>query len=221
VCWAREVVEEIARGLSNAAADAERQRDESERGHREQLEEFTLLQTRGSKLCFAIIGPIRMRNHLSEGMQIAALHHTEMVGEFATLQTTVSSVVEFTLWCSLDETFQVEVVDVLVTEFRELEEQRSRLERPGVWIYDLLLGPPSGRARLIDHLDEDAGQLGAELAARREADFELEALWTSVAQVRDLVLDRVDGMSFLAASLSIAAELLEGRVDATATNGVR
>jgi hypothetical protein len=36
-----------------------------------------------------------------------------------------------------------------------------------------------------------------------------------------MVLDRVDGPSFLATSLSVAMELLVGQVDATAANEVR
>jgi hypothetical protein len=147
-------------------------------------------------------------------MPITALCHIEMAGELVTLRTVVSSIVEFMLGHLPDETFQVEVVDELVAEFRKLEERRSRLERPGVRIYDLLLGPPSGRARL-------ARQLGAELAAQREVDAELEALWTLVVRVRDLVLDWADGPSSLAVSLSMVVELLEGWVDATAANEVR
>jgi hypothetical protein len=68
-------------------------------------------------------------------------------------------------------------------------------------------------------LEEAAGQLGVEQAARGEADAELEDLWNSAARVRDLVLERVDGSSSLAVSLSLAAELLEGHIDATAANG--
>jgi hypothetical protein len=89
-------------------------------------------------------------------MRIAALHHTEMVEELAMLWMTVSSTVEFVLGRSLDETFRVEVVDELVAKFWKLEEWCSRLERSGVRIYDLLLGPPSGRARLADYLYEAA-----------------------------------------------------------------
>jgi hypothetical protein len=77
---------------------------------------------------FGILGcdsPPRVRNHLLEGMQIAALHHTEMAQELATLWTVVSSIVEFMLGCSPDETFWVEVVDELVAEFWKLEEWRS------------------------------------------------------------------------------------------------
>jgi hypothetical protein len=70
-------------------------------------------------------------------------------------------------------------------------------------------------------MDEAVVQLRVELAARREVDAELEALWSSAARVRELVLDNADGSSSLAASLSMAVELLEDWVDAMATNGVR
>jgi hypothetical protein len=50
-------------------------------------------------------------------------------------------------------------------------------------ICNLLLGPPTSQARLADHLDEATGQLRVEMAARREADVELEAMWTLVARV--------------------------------------
>jgi hypothetical protein len=90
-----------------------------------------------------------------------------------------------------------------------------------VRICDLLLGQPSGRARLDDRLDKVARQLGVELATWWEVDPELEALRTSATQVRDKVLDWADGPSSPVASLSMAAELLEGWVDATTANGVR
>jgi hypothetical protein len=114
----------------------------------------------------------------------------------------------------------VEVVGELAAEFQTMEEQRSRLERPTVRIYDLLLGPPSSQARLADRLDEVAKQLRAKLAIRREEDAELEASWTSVVRVQDLVLGSVDGPSSLAASMSTVAELLEVWIDAAAANGV-
>jgi hypothetical protein len=74
---------------------------------------------------------------------------------------------------------------------------------------------------LAGRLDEATRELGAELAARQEADAELEVLRTSTVRVRDLVLDRADMPSSLAASQSTIAKLLEGRVDAVTTNGVR
>jgi hypothetical protein len=86
--------------------------------------------------------------------------------------------------------------------------------------YDLLLGPLTGRARLVDHLDEATGQLRVELAARQEVDVELEALQTLVARVQDLVLGSADGSSSLETSMSIVAELLEGWIDVAAANGV-
>jgi hypothetical protein len=50
-------------------------------------------------------------------MQITTLHHIEMAEEVGTLQTVVSSAVEFVLGLSPDETFWVEVVDELVAKF--------------------------------------------------------------------------------------------------------
>jgi hypothetical protein len=69
-------------------------------------------------------------------------------------------------------------------------------------------------------LDEPARRLGVELAAQWEVDVELEALRTSAVLVRDLVLDNIDGPSFLAASLSTVVELLKGQIDTAPTNGV-
>jgi hypothetical protein len=59
-----------------------------------------------------------------------------------------------------------------------------------------------------------------ELAAWQEADPELEALQTSAARVWGLVLGSADGPSSLAASLFVAAELLEGQHDSVAANEV-
>jgi hypothetical protein len=98
------VAKENSRGLFNAAADAERQQEKSERERREQFEELNILQTRGSELYRAIVGHLWVRNHLSEGMRITALHHTEMVEDLTVLQVMVSSAAEFTLGCSPNET---------------------------------------------------------------------------------------------------------------------
>jgi hypothetical protein len=59
-----------------------------------------------------------------------------------------------------------------------------------------------------------------ELAARREAFAELEVLRTSAARVWDFVLGSIDGTSSLTTSMSTAAELLEGQIDATTANRV-
>jgi hypothetical protein len=60
----------------------------------------------------------------------------------------------------------------LVAEFQRLEERCSLLERLTIRICDLLLGPPPSWVRLADRLDEAAGQLSVELAARREVNAE-------------------------------------------------
>jgi hypothetical protein len=61
-CRAREVAEENSRGLSNAARSVEHQWEVSKREREEHFEEVTLLHTRGSELCPAIVGPPRVRN---------------------------------------------------------------------------------------------------------------------------------------------------------------
>jgi hypothetical protein len=63
---------------------------------------------------------------------------------------------------------------------------------------------------LAVRLDEAVRCLRVELATWWEADAELEALRTSTARVWGLVLGRPDRPSSLAASLFVAAELLEG-----------
>jgi hypothetical protein len=151
-----ELAEEKSRGLFDMAADAERWWEVFERERWEQFEELTLLQTQGFKLCDAIIGPSRVRNHLSEGMRLSIPHHTDTVGELAMLQAAVSSTTESALGCSPNEIFCVEVVGELVVELSRLNERRSWLEQLATRIYDLLLGPPPGHVRLVDRLDEVA-----------------------------------------------------------------
>jgi hypothetical protein len=92
-----------------------------------------------------------VRNHLLEGKRIAALCHTKMARDPASLQVVVSSTVELVLGCSCDETFWVEVVGELLAKFWKLEERCSWLEHHGTRICDLLLGRPPSRARLGDH----------------------------------------------------------------------
>jgi hypothetical protein len=151
---AREVVEENIYGLSDVAVDGARRLVVSKRERREQFEEFTLLHTRGSELCLDIVGPPQVRNDLSKGMRSTALCHTEMAGELATLWMVVSSIMESVLGHSPDETFPVEVVGELVTEFQWLEKRRSWLKQPSARICDLLLGLPPDQASLANHLDE-------------------------------------------------------------------
>jgi hypothetical protein len=89
----------------------------SERECQEQLEELTLLQTQGSNLCHAIVGPPQARHQLFEGMRLVALRHTKMDGELASLWAVVSSAMESVLGRSPNDTFHVEVVSELATEF--------------------------------------------------------------------------------------------------------
>jgi hypothetical protein len=85
-------------------------------------------------MCHTIIGPSRVGHHLSEGRRDAAIRHTEMAGEPAALQASVSYAVVSALGHSSNDTFRVEVVGELVADFQKLEERRSRLERLGVRI---------------------------------------------------------------------------------------
>jgi urease accessory protein UreF len=86
-----------------------------------------------------------VRNNLSKGMRLAALHHTEMDRALATLQTVVFSTIESALGNSPNEIFRVDVAGELVAKFQRLQQRRLRLERPTTRICDLLHGPPSGR----------------------------------------------------------------------------
>jgi cell division GTPase FtsZ len=63
-----------------------------------------------------------VRNHLSEGIWIADLRHAEMAEELAMLWVAVSSIAEFMLGCSPNETISVEIVVELIAEFRRQEE---------------------------------------------------------------------------------------------------
>jgi hypothetical protein len=92
--------------------------------------------------CLIIVGLLRVRSHLSERMRVAALCHTKIVGDLVVLQVAVTSTTESVLVRSPYETFWVEAVGELFAEFRRLEEMCSWLKRPGVRIYDLLLGVP-------------------------------------------------------------------------------
>jgi hypothetical protein len=90
------------------------------REHRAQIEELTLLQTRGSELCPAINSPPQGKHHLSEGMRLATLRHTEMVRELAAFWEAVSSVAESVLRCSLGDIARAEVVGELVIKFQQV-----------------------------------------------------------------------------------------------------
>jgi hypothetical protein len=154
--------------------------------------------------------PHGVRHHLSEGMWLAVLCHTEMVRELAALRVAVSSTSASVLWRSPNDTFRVEVVGELVAKYQKLEDCRAWLERSVARMCDLLLGLPLSQDRLADRMDEANGQLKVELAAWREADAEMEALRTAAARVQGLVLDNADRPTSLAASMSTVVELLTG-----------
>jgi hypothetical protein len=85
------------------------------------------------------------------------------------------------------------------------------------WSFDYLLAG----VQLDDRLEGAVNWLRVEQVARREVNAELEALWGSATQVRDLVLDKDDGPSSLAVLLLLVAELLEDHIDVAAANRVR
>jgi hypothetical protein len=101
-----------------------------------------------------------------------------------------------------------------------MEGHRAKLDQHAIKICHLLLGPLPSQARLVNCLDDVVGQLREELAGRREAEAELEALRSWVVQVWDLVLGNVDRSSLLATSMCMVGERLEGWIDAAATNGL-
>jgi hypothetical protein len=122
-------------------------------------------------------------------MRATTIHHIETAEELAVHQAAMTSAVELVLGHLLDKTFYVEIADELVAQFWKLEELCSRLEQPSARICDLLLMLLVDQVRWANHLDEPVGWL--------------EALWTSATRVWDLVLDNIDGPSFLVASLSM------------------
>jgi hypothetical protein len=83
----------------------------------EQFEELTILQTRCSELCHAIVNSPWARHHLFERMRLVALRHTEMAEELAALRVVVFSIAESVLGCSPNDTVHVEVMGELVVEF--------------------------------------------------------------------------------------------------------
>jgi hypothetical protein len=126
--------------------------------------------------------------------------------------------------CSLGrsptESFQVDVVGDMLAKFQEQEERCLCLENSGMRVCDLILGSSDDQVWPTNHMEEAIGRFLVMQEEQREAIIELEALQSSTAQVWDMVLKGSDGMSSLARSLSSAADLIEGRVDAAVANGV-
>jgi hypothetical protein len=113
-----------------------------------------------------------------------------------------------------------EVVGELVAELQRVEGRRLKLEGPNAKICDLLLQPTPGRAWLGDCLEESIRCCRVEVDARREVEANLEALQSSMTRVRGLVLGDTNGSSTQATSMFTVVELLEGRIDTVAANGV-
>jgi hypothetical protein len=68
-----------------------------------------------------------------------------MAKQFTKLRVVVSSTVECVLMRLPTEAFRLDVVDDLVAEFWKQEEWRLHHEKSGVKVYDMILGPLSGR----------------------------------------------------------------------------
>jgi hypothetical protein len=122
-----------------------RARETSEREHRTCFEELTLLQTWGSELCHAFVGP-PWAKHLCEGIWLMVVCRTNMAREHAAFQAAVSSTTELMLGRSPGNSAHVGVVGELVAKFQKVEGRRSKLERPAARICDLLVGPLLSRA---------------------------------------------------------------------------
>jgi hypothetical protein len=75
------------------------------------------LQTRGSELCQAIVGPPMVWGHLLKGIRIAASCYVEMVGQLVKLYEAVSSTMQSMLGHSPAEAFRVDVVEEMLDEF--------------------------------------------------------------------------------------------------------
>jgi hypothetical protein len=161
-----------------------------------------------------------MRSPLLARMWTTTFLHTEMTGELIVLWSVVSSAVELVLGRSPGETSQVEVMNELIAKFYRWEELCSRLEGLGMKICALLVGLSTSQAKWDDHLGEATKRLEVGIAEHHQVDAELEALCALVVLVWDLVLGDVDGPSSLAASMSMAAELLEDGVENAAANRV-
>jgi hypothetical protein len=117
------------------------------------------------------------------------------------------------------EAFQADIVGKILVMFWEQVERFLRLENSGLRVCNLILRPADERVQPIDCLKEAIRRLQAMQEEHREEIVELRALQSSATRVRDLVLKGFDKTSPLVASLSSATDLIEGLIDAAATNG--
>lgn len=175
-------------------------------------EVLTLLQARGSELCSAILGPPSSRGQLSEAMRTAASDHLELVRQYDDLRGVVRTVIGTLMGRPFTG---IALAENLSGAASELRENHSRLQSAGHRLCDLALGPPAGRAQLTARLDEVGKQVHADRA-------ELEDLRVAAARVRDVVLGSSQvSSSSLPAALESAMGVVEDRLDAAASSGVR
>jgi hypothetical protein len=89
---------------SDAVADVEHRWEVSERERQGKFEEL-ISQELGLRGVPCQCRPPQVRNHLLEGMQLAALRHSKIAEELAMLQAVGSSLMESVLRCSPDDNF--------------------------------------------------------------------------------------------------------------------
>jgi hypothetical protein len=138
-------------------------------------------------------------------MQFTTALYTMVAIWIATLWVTVSLAAQFVLGGLPAEVYQVDVVGEMLAKLWERVERCLHLK--DLWLHawaSRWLGPSSRLPR----------------GGHRVMQDEHWALQDSAARVQDMVLEGSNKISSLAASLSSAVDLIEGRVDAVVTNGV-
>jgi hypothetical protein len=167
---AQEVAEEKSCGLFDAVADAERRWEEFEKERREHFEELTLLQTRVSELSCHCRSSTGEESPIEGDVDRCPPPHRE--GQRACCASG-EDVLYHGVGARTLARRDLPGGNCGQTSCRILEVGGAMLMACAAWRED---GMPPGRARLADHLDEAAGWLGAELAARWEVDAELETM---------------------------------------------
>jgi hypothetical protein len=150
---------------------------------------------------------------LPEGMQFATARHTEVVIQLSTLWAAVSLATQSILGHLLVDVSQAGVVGEMATSFQEWAEWCSHLETSGSRVCDLVLGPTDGQAHLVACREKAARQL-------QVMQDEHQPLQNLGIRVWNLVLERSGEVPSLAVVLSSTVDLIEGCVDAAATNRV-
>jgi hypothetical protein len=133
---------------------------------------------------------------------------------------TVSSAAQSVLGCLPNDAFLEDVVGETLAKFWEQAKQFLHLENFGLTVCNLILGPADDQVQPIVYQEEAIGRLQAMQEEHQEVVIKLRAQGSSTTWVQDLVLKGSDGASSLAASLSSAVDLIEGRINTVATNRV-